>query len=386
MSLYDRISAHILKFTLYFVHRTLYIYIMSSKPFFTEQLMAWYRPTDRPMPWKAEKDAYKVWLSEIILQQTRVEQGLPYYLKFTKTYPTVRHLAQAPADDVMKLWQGLGYYSRARNLHAAAKYIDTELDGKFPNNYESLLLLKGVGEYTAAAIASFVYNEPRAVLDGNVYRVLSRYFGIETPIDSPAAKKEFGVLANELIDQQKPGIYNQAIMDFGATLCKPALPLCGTCPLAANCVAKGDNLQDKLPIKTGKIKQRERFFHYFVINAQGQSVVEQRTDKDIWQELYQFPMLERNELLKPDDEAIVGFLNDLTNGAPWKVSAVKGPYTQKLTHQKINAVFVEIALAEKLNLNDGGYKATEREKLNNFAFPKIIDCYLKDNRLYLSLT
>jgi A/G-specific adenine glycosylase len=356
------------------------------KTFFTEQLMSWYRPTDRPMPWKAEKDAYKVWLSEIILQQTRVEQGLPYYLKFTETYPTVRHLAQAPADDVMKLWQGLGYYSRARNLHAAAKYIDAELDGKFPNNYESLLLLKGVGEYTAAAISSFVFNEPLAVLDGNVYRVLARYFGIQTPIDSPVAKREFGVLANELIDQQRPGIYNQAIMDFGATLCKPALPMCGTCPLAAKCVAKKENLQDKLPIKAGKIKQRERFFHYFVIDAHGQNVVEQRTGKDIWQELYQFPMLEAEELLQPESDAIATFLQELTQDAKWQVTRQKGPYTQKLTHQKINAVFIEIAVAEKLNLTDTRFKTTEREKLNNFAFPKIIDCYLKDNRLYLSLT
>jgi A/G-specific adenine glycosylase len=358
----------------------------SPKTFFTEQLMAWYHPSDRPMPWKAEKDAYKVWLSEIILQQTRVEQGLPYYLKFTETYPTVRHLAQAPTDDVMKLWQGLGYYSRARNLHAAAKYIDAELGGTFPDNYENLLLLKGVGEYTAAAIASFVFNEPRAVLDGNVYRVLARYFGIHMPIDSPAAKKQFGVLANELIDQQQPGIYNQAIMDFGATLCKPAQPLCGTCPLASKCVAKKENLQDKLPIKAGKIKQRERFFHYFVIDAQGQSVVEQRMGKDIWQELYQFPMLEGEELLQSENVAIAVFLNDLTNTTQWQISALKGPYTQKLTHQKINAVFIEVAVNEKLNLNDTRYKTTEREKLNNFAFPKVIDCYLKDNRLYLSLT
>lgn len=338
------------------------------------------------MPWKAEKDAYKVWLSEIILQQTRVEQGLPYYLKFTEAYPTVRHLAQAPADDVMKLWQGLGYYSRARNLHAAAKYIDAELGGTFPDNFEALLKLKGVGDYTAAAIASFLFNEPRAVLDGNVYRVLARYFGIDTPIDSPAAKKEFGQLANELIDTQQPGIYNQAIMDFGATLCKPAQPLCGTCPLAAKCVALKEGLQGKLPIKAGKVKQRERFFHYFVLNAAGQSLVQQRTGKDIWQELYQFPMLEGTELLQPDDAAIASFVSELTNNANWQVTALKGPYTQKLTHQKINAVFVEIAVAGKLNLNDTRYKSTEREKLNNFAFPKIIDCYLKDNRLYLSLT
>lgn len=348
--------------------------------------MAWYQPTDRPMPWKAEQDAYKVWLSEIILQQTRVEQGLPYYLKFTETFPTVQALARAPSDEVMKLWQGLGYYSRARNLHAAAQYIDSELEGRFPDNYEDLLKLKGVGEYTAAAIASFVFGEPRAVLDGNVYRVLSRYFGIETPIDSPAAKKEFAQLANQLIPPASPGLYNQAIMDFGATLCKPAQPLCGKCPLSAKCVALSKGIQDQLPIKVGKIKQRERFFHYFVIDAGGETLVEQRTGKDIWQQLYQFPMLESTELLEPNNEAIKQFLAGIAGGAQWAVGQVKGPYTQKLTHQKINALFIELTLNQKLNTDHTSYKAIERQKLNIFAFPKIIDCYLTDNRLYLSST
>jgi len=353
----------------------------SPETFFTEQLLAWYQPTDRPMPWKAEKDAYKVWLSEIILQQTRVEQGLPYYLKF----PTVRHLAQAPADDVMKLWQGLGYYSRARNLHAAAKYIDGELGGVFPDNYEDLLKLKGVGEYTAAAIASFVFGEPRAVLDGNVYRVLARYFGIHTPIDSPTAKKQFGQLANQLIPNGNPGLYNQAIMDFGATVCKPAQPLCGTCPLATQCVAKKENLQNLLPIKAEKVKQRERFFHYIVINAEDQTLLQQRMGKDIWQELYQFPMLEADSLLAPESTAVGAFINQLGLDN-WQITAAKGPYSQKLTHQKINAWFIEVTQQQKLNVAEGSYKTVEREKLNNFAFPKIIDCYLQDNRLYLTLT
>lgn len=358
---------------------------VSPQSFFTTQLLAWYKPTDRPMPWKAERDAYKVWLSEIILQQTRVEQGLPYYLKFTEAFPTVQHLATAPADQVMKLWQGLGYYSRARNLHAAAQYIHTELGGSFPNNYEALLKLKGVGEYTAAAIASFAFDELRAVLDGNVYRVLARYFGVDTPIDSPAAKKQFGQLANELIPAAQPGLYNQAIMDFGATLCKPAQPLCNTCPLAAECIAKAQNLQDKLPIKAGKIKQRERFFHYIIFNAGGNILVEQRTGKDIWQELYQFPMLEYTELLAPDTHEVADFIGQFAP-SDWRITAAKGPYTQKLTHQKINAWFIEVEANGKLNAPEPSYKLTERQNLNIFAFPKIIDCYLQDNRLYLSLT
>lgn len=360
---------------------------MSSLPqaFFTQQLLQWYRPSARPMPWKEERDAYKVWLSEIILQQTRVEQGLPYYLRFVETFPTVQHLALAPPDQVMKLWQGLGYYTRARNLHAAAQYVHHELGGEFPDNYDALLKLKGVGEYTAAAIASFVFNESRAVLDGNVYRVLARYLGIDTPIDGPAGKKQFAALANELIDARQPGRYNQAIMDFGATVCKPAQPLCSKCPLAAHCVARQQQKQDALPVKAGKIKQRERFFHYFVFSALGQTVLEARTQKDIWQGLYQFPMLEADRLL-PTDSATVGkFIEEFAQGG-WQVADVKGPYVQKLTHQKVNAVFIEVQVDGKLIIEESRYKTTVREKLNNFAFPKVIDCYLKDNRLYLSLT
>jgi A/G-specific adenine glycosylase len=230
-----------------------------------------------------------------------------------------------------------------------------------------------------------VFGEPRAVLDGNVYRVLARYFGIHTPIDSPSAKKQFGHLANQLIPNGNPGLYNQAIMDFGATVCKPALPLCSTCPLAAQCVAKKENLQNLLPIKAGKVKQRERFFHYIVINANGKTLVQQRTGKDIWQELYQFPMLEADSLLAPESAAVEAFINQL-GLENWQITAAKGPYTQKLTHQKINAWFIELTQLQKLNVAEGSYKAIEREKLNNFAFPKIIDCYLQDNRLYLTLT
>ncbi len=320
------------------------------------------------------------------MQQTRVEQGLPYYLKFTQAFPTVQDLARAPADHVMKLWQGLGYYSRARNLHAAAQYVDKELNGRFPQDYEGLLQLKGVGEYTAAAIASFVYNEQRAVLDGNVYRVLSRYFGIDTPIDSPAAKKQFGQLANQLVPTGQAGTYNQAIMDFGATVCKPALPLCQSCMLSSQCVANREGLQEKLPIKAGKIKQRERFFHYIVINAIGQTLVQRRTGKDIWQELYQFPMLEAGELLAPQHASVRAFVDALLPESGWQLTGHKGPYIQKLTHQKITAVFWEVEAAAKLNMPDSGYIATARGNLDNFAFPKVIDCYLQDNRLYLSLT
>ena len=197
---------------------------------FSKKLLEWYNPTSRNLPWKQTNDAYKIWLSEIILQQTRVEQGTPYYLAFIKKYPTVKKLANAPLDDVLKLWEGLGYYSRARNLHVAAQQILEIHQGKFPETYAEIVALKGIGNYTAAAIASFAYNLPHAVVDGNVFRVLSRVFGIETPIDSTEGKKQFAQLAQQLLDKKKPSIHNQAIMDFGALVCKPQNPLCEQCP------------------------------------------------------------------------------------------------------------------------------------------------------------
>ena len=218
------------------------------------------------MPWKGEKNPYLIWLSEIILQQTRVEQGLPYYERFRENYPTVTDLANAPEDEVMKLWEGLGYYSRARNLHATAKMIDQEMDSIFPTTHAEILKLKGVGPYTAAAIASFAYNLPHAVVDGNVYRVLSRFFGIETPIDSTSGKKEFAQLAQDLIDKKQPGNYNQAIMDFGATHCMPKKPKCSQCLLRKNCKALLNNKVTSLPIKIKKIKKQTRYFNYLVIN------------------------------------------------------------------------------------------------------------------------
>ena len=224
----------------------------NTKHFFTKNLMAWFATNHRPMPWKGEKNPYLIWLSEIILQQTRVEQGLPYFLKFKENYPTVTDLANAPEDEVMRMWQGLGYYSRARNLHFTAKHIAYDLNGVFPKTYVEILKLKGVGTYTAAAIASFAYDLPNAVVDGNVYRVLARYFGIETPIDSTIGKKEFTKLAYELLDNKRPADYNQAIMDFGATQCKPKKPNCINCPLNQKCIGFNTQKIDTLPIKTKK--------------------------------------------------------------------------------------------------------------------------------------
>ncbi|WP_299000931.1 A/G-specific adenine glycosylase [uncultured Tenacibaculum sp.] len=259
----------------------------------SKQLIFWYLQNKRELPWRKTKDPYRVWLSEIMLQQTRVAQGLPYFLKFTEAFPTVFDLAKAEESEVLKLWQGLGYYSRARNLHFTAKYISEELEGVFPKSYKELLQLKGVGDYTASAIASICYDEPVAVVDGNVYRVLSRYFGIATPINSTKGIKEFKELSQTVIDETQPGVYNQAIMDFGALHCKPQNPLCDECPLAESCVALANNSVKELPVKEKKIKIKKRYFNYLVpVTEDNQTVLEERVGKGIWQGLYQFPLVE----------------------------------------------------------------------------------------------
>lgn len=351
---------------------------------FTQLLLQWYHPEIRPLPWKGEQNPYYIWLSEIILQQTRVEQGLPYFERFKKAYPTIIDLANAPEDELMKLWQGLGYYSRARNLHASAKQVATQYNGQFPNTYKDILTLKGVGEYTAAAIASFAYNLPHAAVDGNVYRVLSRYFGIDIPVDSTEGKKTFSTLANKLLAANQPGKYNQAIMDFGALVCKPALPLCSTCPLNKGCRALQQNQVANLPVKKGKIKVRTRFFNYLVIRHKNLVYLNKRSGKDIWKNLYDFPMVESEKLLTAgqllQDDALHTILPD---GCTQLEAA--GTYKQQLTHQKINAVFFEIAIAKPLH-NQANWVVVENKNLSNFAFPKIVDCYLKDKALYLNLS
>ncbi|WP_445748688.1 A/G-specific adenine glycosylase [Polaribacter sp.] len=260
---------------------------------FSEILIFWYLKNNRDLPWRKTKNPYFIWLSEIMLQQTRVAQGMSYYLKFTENYPTVSELANASETEVLKMWQGLGYYSRARNLHFTAKYISNELNGKFPSTFKEIIALKGIGDYTASAIASICFNENTAVVDGNVYRVLARYFGIQTPINAVAGIKEFKELAQSLLDKTQPGTYNQAIMDFGALVCKPQNPLCNECPLSESCVALQKNLTKDLPVKEQKIKVKKRYFNYLVvITNDDKTILTQRNDKGIWQGLYQFPLIE----------------------------------------------------------------------------------------------
>ncbi|MGY0391493.1 A/G-specific adenine glycosylase [Bizionia sp. KMM 8389] len=259
----------------------------------TETLIAWYSVNKRELPWRNTNNPYYIWLSEIILQQTQVKQGWPYYESFITQYPTVFDLANAPEEAVLKLWQGLGYYSRARNLHATAKHIAENLNGVFPNTYKELLKLKGVGDYTASAIASICFNEVAAVVDGNVYRVLARFYGINTPINSTQGKKVFKALASDIIDPNNPADFNQAIMEFGAIQCKPSSPDCSVCPLIDSCTAYIKGEIALLPVKIKANKPKKKFFNFLVyINASGETVLEQRKGKGIWQNLFQFPLVE----------------------------------------------------------------------------------------------
>jgi A/G-specific adenine glycosylase len=350
---------------------------------FSERLLHWASSQHRPMPWKDEKNPYFIWLSEIILQQTKVEQGLPYFQNFAKTYPTISDLANAAEDDVMKLWQGLGYYSRARNLHATAKHIANNLNGVFPKTYEEILLLKGVGEYTAAAIASFAYNLPHAVVDGNVYRVIARMLDIQTPIDTTEGKKLFFSLANEWIDKAQAGKYNQAIMDFGATLCTPKTPNCKSCPFITDCQAFKNKTIDKRPVKSKKLIKKERHFHYLILNYKEKTWISKRSQKDIWQNLYEFPLIELNEKQDNSEVKKQELWQSLLSNIDFSITKISKPYFQTLTHRKITATFWEIELSVPISAKS--FIETDKTNLKQFAFPNIIIQYLQDKSLYLNL-
>ncbi|HMI61163.1 MAG TPA: A/G-specific adenine glycosylase, partial [Puia sp.] len=297
------------------------------------------------MPWKGEKDPYKIWLSEIILQQTRVEQGWAYYERFLVAFPTVHDLAVAPEQKIFKLWEGLGYYSRCRNLIATAKRIDGEYNGKFPARYEEILSLKGIGPYTAAAIASFAFDLPYAVVDGNVFRVLARYFGISTPIDTTAGKKLYTELADSLLDKGRAGSYNQAIMDFGAVVCKPKQPLCSTCLQAKDCQAWQKGLVDRLPVKEKSIRKKNRWLYYFLVETPDDKVyIRQRKGRDIWEDLYEFVLWETEEPIYFDDINIPGsdLARQLFGAQPLTVRYISRVYRQELSHQTIQGQFITI--------------------------------------------
>ncbi len=357
---------------------------ITNRAFFTPQLLSWNKGQNtRKMPWKGEKDPYKIWLSEIILQQTRVDQGLDYYNRFVKTFPTIKHLAKAPETTVFKLWEGLGYYTRCKNLIATARYISKELNGKFPDTYEGILALKGVGPYTAAAIGSFAFNMPKAVLDGNVFRVLARYFGIETPIDSTEGKKIFTALAEDLLDKKNPAIYNQALMDFGAVICKPQLPLCNDCPLKKKCVAIAKGAIARLPVKEKSIIKKTRWFYYVIVEYQHQYYVRKRGSKDIWENLHEFILVESKASITVDDLFKLPALKAIIPRRQLNIVSVSGVYKQQLTHQTICGQFIRVTVNKPLVVK--GYELIAKGRLELLPFPKFITNYLKDKTVSLNL-
>jgi len=307
---------------------------------FSKQLIYWYLQNKRNLPWRSTLNPYTIWLSEIILQQTRVDQGMSYYLKFIEKFPTVFDLAAASEEQVLKLWQGLGYYSRARNLHYSAKHIVNELNGEFPASYKELLKLKGIGDYTASAIASICFNEPTAAVDGNVYRVLSRYFGIATAINSSAGIKVFKQLAQQLIDEENPGTHNQAIMEFGALMCKPNNPDCAICPLNNSCFALSKNSVKDLPVKEKNAKIKIRHFNYIVVHSSDHKTKIVKRETGIWKNLYEFPLIETSNLIDEKQLMEHELFKELFHNLEATIELFdKEVLVHKLTHQHIYAKF-----------------------------------------------
>lgn len=342
--------------------------------FFSNQLISWYLSTHRDLPWRTNASPYNVWLSEVILQQTKVEQGLPYYNAFISAYPKVEDLANASEDEVLLLWQGLGYYSRARNLHASAKYIVEQLNGVFPDNYKDWLVLKGVGDYTASAIASICFNEAQAVVDGNVYRFLSRVFGIETPVPSSKAHKEFKELAGLLMDEKQAGTFNQAMMEFGALQCVPRNPSCQTCIFASKCVALQKNKVHDLPVKIKKAKVSKRYFNYLVVASEdGHLPIQQRLDKDIWYKLYELPLVEAKSTLNKTQFSKALEKNTAFSGLDLSSLTLltKTPIVHKLSHQHLYTQFW------RLDGEIPSLKTIAMEDLETYAFPTLLDDFFK---------
>ncbi|MEO6884315.1 MAG: A/G-specific adenine glycosylase [Bacteroidia bacterium] len=354
---------------------------------FSEKIIFWYDKNKRDLPWRNTKNPYLIWLSEIILQQTRVEQGMDYYLRFAKEFPTVKKLAEASEDKVLKLWQGLGYYSRARNLHASAKFIHEKCKGKFPETYSEILQLKGVGDYTASAISSFAFGEAQPVVDGNVFRVLARVFGIKTAIDSGAGKKVFRETAFQLLDKKNPGKYNQAIMEFGSQQCKPQNPDCKNCVLNTMCFAYENNAQQQFPVKEKNTKQRNRYFNYFVFTHAEKIIFRKRSGKDIWKNLYDFPLLETDteiaEKIFFENKALKNYFSELRISSNYSVEKVSSTHKHILSHQKIHARFWKINLKKMPSetiLKKNNFSCIPKKKSSQFAVPRLIDIYLKEEK------
>lgn len=345
---------------------------------FSNTIIDWYKKNKRNFPWRKTKNPYKIWLSEIILQQTRVEQGLPYYTRFIQEYPTLEKLAEADEETILKLWQGLGYYSRARNMLETAKYICSNLNGKFPSKYKELIKLKGIGSYTAAAISSFAFNKPHAVVDGNVNRVLSRFSGIKTPIDSLKGKEQFLALAQKLLDKKNPDLFNQAIMEFGAIQCKISNPLCSICPFIKHCYAYKHNIVTKLPIKSKKIIKKDRYLNYLVLKHKGNMFIKKRNKNDIWKNMFDFPSIEtkcevnKKELIESSEWTTI------LKKSNFVIKSISKQFKHILTHQNIYGKFFEIEIINGNMPNYKGLISVNKKEIKNFAVPKLIDNYFQN--------
>jgi A/G-specific adenine glycosylase len=345
---------------------------------FGKAIIHWYDKHKRAMPWRNTRNPYRIWVSEIILQQTRVEQGLDYYKRFIKKYPDVKKLAAAKEGEVLKLWQGLGYYTRARNLHHTAKEIVKRHKGRFPQTWDEMLSLKGIGDYTAAAVLSFAFNKKYPVVDGNVYRLLSRYLGIKTPLNTAKAKKEFYEVAMELMDEvtaKDYSTFNQAIMEFGSRMCKPANPDCLNCTLQSSCYANANSKVKQLPVKKKKEKPRERYFHYFVIKQGDKILLRKRTENDIWKNLYDFPMIERRvnqfPFIKNEFDKYFKFKGQINTESVY-VCEMK----HQLTHQTIHVTFHEHHILSPFSIKSKDVIAVSPKNLKKYALPRPIEKYL----------
>lgn len=334
---------------------------------FSVLIQDWFRLNRRNLPWRETFDPFKIWLSEIILQQTRVDQGMAYYLKFVDRFPAVTDLANAPEDEVLNLWQGLGYYSRARNMHFSAKYIVENHSGKFPETYKEVLALKGVGEYTAAAITSIAFGLPHAVVDGNVYRVLSRYMALATPIDSNKGKKEFKEIASAFLDESNPGDHNQALMELGALVCLPKKPLCNSCPIGETCLSRQNKTQLNYPVKEGKTKVSEKFFHYLIVTDGKKLLIKKRTGKGIWQGLYDFPLIEKSKGEKLTREEL-----DERGALDYQED---GTFKHILSHQKIQATFW--VLNVKTVVPKDNERVISIQELEDYPLPQLLIRYIE---------
>jgi A/G-specific adenine glycosylase len=350
----------------------------NAKKYFTRELTSWHTTANnRSLPWKNEKDPYKIWLSEVILQQTRALQGLPYYLRFTEAFPTVSEMAATNDEQAFRLWQGLGYYNRCKNMLATARYVTNELNGKFPETYEGLLQLKGIGPYTAAAIGSFAFGLPRAVVDGNVYRVLARYFGIDVPFDTTSGKKIFSSLAQDLLDETDSAGYNQAIMDLGATICTPRNAACDQCPLQKKCIAFKQGIIDILPIRSKKQTVKTRYFNYLLLKWKDTIWIRKRGANDIWENLHEPYLIESTAPLDIDN--ILN--NEQFRKEKFEYSNIEyeGNSSQKLTHRVIKATFFTLNLSKKPKIIISGGRWMDAEELKKTAFPKTLVSFLENN-------